>query len=104
MGDDLYIIEIKGIGGTSTDAECAQIGKHRRKREKEHRDKNIYPFYVVNHQRYRNPKERENPPFSVDQISYAESDERGLLTTWELYKRYWMIQKVFLQKKKRVIL
>lgn len=30
-GDDLYIIEIKGIGGTSTDAECAQIGKHRRK-------------------------------------------------------------------------
>lgn len=97
-GDDLYIIEIKGIGGTSTDAECAQIGKHRRKREKEHRDKNIYPFYVVNHQRYRNPKERENPPFSVDQISYAESDERGLLTTWELYKRYWMIQKGFFTK------
>lgn len=92
-GDDLYIIEIKGIGGTSTDAECAQIGKHRRKREKEYRDKTIYPFYVVNHQRYRNPKERENPPFSDDQISYAECDERGLLTTWELYKKYWMIEK-----------
>lgn len=98
-GEDLYIIEIKGIGGTSTDAECAQIGKHHRKREKEYRDKNIYPFYVVNHQRYRNPKERENPPFSDDQISYAECDERGLLTTWELYKRYWMIEKEIFTKK-----
>ena len=36
-GDKLYIIEVKGIGGTSTDAECSQVAKHRRKREKENR-------------------------------------------------------------------
>lgn len=85
---DMYIIEVKGIGGTSTDAECSQIAKHRRKREKEHKDKNIIPIYIVNHQRYIRPDLRQNPPFSMNQIDYAENDERGLLTTWQLYKQF----------------
>ena len=71
-GEDLLIVEVKGIGGTSTDAECSQVAKHRRRREKENRDKNVIPIYIVNHQRYINPKSRENPPFSRDQIDYAK--------------------------------
>ena len=90
--DKLYIIEVKGIGGTSSDAECSQVAKHRRKREKENRDKEIVPIYIVNHQRYMRPSLRQNPPFSVDQIEYAENDERGLLTTWQLYKQFKLIE------------
>lgn len=91
-GNKLYIIEVKGIGGTSTDAECAQVAKHRRRRERENRDKEIIPIYIVNHQRYMNPLSRQNPPFSDNQIEYAESDERGLLTTWQLYNQYKLIE------------
>ncbi len=90
-GDKLYIIEVKGIGGTSTDSECAQIIKHRRTRERENRDKDIIPIYIVNHQRYIDPRLRKNPPFSDDQILYANDDNRGLLTTWQLYKHYKLI-------------
>lgn len=89
---NIFIIEVKGIGGTSTDAECSQIAKHRRKREKENRDKNIIPIYIVNHQRYKKPQLRDNPPFSNNQIDYAESDERGLLTTWQLYQQFHLIE------------
>ena len=90
--DKLYIIEVKGIGGTSTDAECSQVAKHRRKREKEHRDKEIIPIYIVNHQRYMRPSLRQNPPFSDNQIDYAKNDERGLLTTWQLCNQYKLIE------------
>ena len=91
-GDDMFIIEIKGIGGTSTDAECAQIIKHRRRREKENSDKKIFPIYIVNHQRYINPKQRKNPPFTDNQIDYAKSDERGLLSTWQLFQQYKLVE------------
>lgn len=90
--DKMYIIEVKGIGGTSTDAECSQVAKHRRKREKEHQDKEIIPIYIVNHQRYMRPSLRQNPPFSDNQIDYAENDERGLLTTLQLYNQYKLIE------------
>lgn len=90
--NDMYIIEVKGIGGTSTDAECAQVAKHRRKREKENREKNVIPIYIVNHQRYIKPQLRENPPFNKNQIDYAINDERGLLTTWQLYQQFKLIQ------------
>ena len=91
-GNILFIIEVKGIGGTSTDAECSQVAKHRRKREKENRDKEIVPLYIVNHQRYMQPQLRENPPFSENQIDYAYNDERGLLTTWQLYQQFKLIE------------
>lgn len=101
-GDDLYIIEVKGIGRTSTDAECSQISKHRRKREKENPDKDVYPVYIVNHQRYMKPQLRDNPPFSLYQIDYAENDERGLLTTWQLYQQYQLIEEgVFTKEETR---
>lgn len=94
--DCLYIIEVKGIGGTSTDSECAQVIKHRRLREIENIKKGIIrdirPIYIVNHQRFINPNLRKNPPFSNHQIGYALDDERGLLTTWQLFQQYKLIQ------------
>lgn len=102
-GEDLLIVEVKGIGGTSTDAECSQVAKHRRRREKENGDKNVIPIYIVNHQRYINPKSRQNPPFSRDQIDYAENDERGLLTTWQLYQQYKLIEEgIFTKEETRL--
>ena len=95
----LFIIEVKGLGGTSTDSECSQIGKHRRRREKEYPHKEIIPIYIVNHQRYMDPRQRSTPPFSKDQIDYAQNDERGLLTTWDMHKKYKLIESGVFTKK-----
>ena len=46
----------------------------------------------MNHQRYMRPSLRQNPPFSDNQIDYAKNDERGLLTTWQLYNQYKLIE------------
>lgn len=46
-GKKLYIIEVKGIGGTSSDAECAQVAKYRRKREKKIEIKRFYRYTVL---------------------------------------------------------
>ena len=97
--DKLIIAEVKGIGGTSTDAECSQIAKHRRKYEKIHKgSKSIYVLYIVNHQRYMNPRSRANPPFTQNQIDHAISDERGLATTYQLYQWHEMIAQNILCK------
>ena len=83
----VFIIEVKGIGGTSTDAECSQVAKHRRRREKEHRDKEILPIYIVNHQRYIRPSLRQNPPFSDNQIEngiFTKKETRESLDKWGL--------------------
>jgi hypothetical protein len=83
--DCIIIAEVKGIGGTSTDDECSQIRKHRRRFEKENKGKDIIPIYIVNHQRYISPELRRNPPFTKEQIEYAKHDERGLITTYQLF-------------------
>lgn len=85
----------KWISGRS----LPSLAKHRRRREKEHRDKEILPIYIVNHQRYIRPSLRQNPPFSDNQIDYAKNDERGLLTTWQLYNQYKLIENGIFTKK-----
>jgi hypothetical protein len=94
----IFIIEVKGIGGTSTDAECSQIGKHRRRIEKSNRGKDVYAAYIVNHQRFLPPENRANPPFTQQQIEYAENDERGLLTTYQLFLWFGAVNDGVLQK------
>ncbi|MBD2005463.1 MULTISPECIES: hypothetical protein [Cyanophyceae] len=91
----LLIVEVKGIGGTSKDSECSQISKIKYRRSKERGSFDVYALYLVNHQRYLPPKERRNPPFTKHQIADAQSDERGLLTTYELFKLYFAIQEGF---------
>lgn len=94
----LLIIEVKGIGGTSRDIDCSQISKIKHRREKERNKLDVHSLYIVNHQRYQAPRDRKNPPFSPHQIKDAENDERGLLTTWELFKLYNHIEEGIISK------
>ena len=94
----LMVIEIKGIGGTSTDSECSQVSKFKYRRSKERGAFDVFGLYLVNHQRYLPPNERTNPPFNANQVQDAKNDERGLLTTYELFKLYFNIIKGFVTK------
>lgn len=91
LDNGLLVAEVKGIGGTSTDGECSQISKVKYRRARERNSFDVYALYIVNHQRYLPPKERMNPPFNTQQIQDAKNDERGLVSTYELFKLYFNI-------------
>jgi len=92
LDDGLLVVEVKGIGGTSTDGECSQISKIRYRRSRERKKFDVKALYIVNHQRYLPPENRVNPPFTDNQIKDANDDNRGLLTTYELFKIYFLIE------------
>jgi len=94
----LLVIEVKGIGGTSKDSECWQISKIKNRRAKERNSFDVFGLYIVNHQRYLPPIKRTNPPFTKNQIADAQSDERGLLTTYEIFNLYSYIENGFITK------
>jgi len=98
LGKGLLVVEVKGIGGTSTDSDCSQISKIRYRRGKERGTYAVYGLYIVNHQLNLPAQDRAHPPFSGQQIEDAKSDERGLLTTYELFKLYFYIQNNFITK------
>ncbi len=94
----LLIIEVKGIGGTSKDSECSQVSKIKHRRCQERNSFDVFALYLVNHQRFLPPVDRQNPPFSKHQINDAKLDERGLLTTYQLFKLYFNIKEGFVTK------
>jgi len=94
----LLVIEVKGIGGTSTDSECSQISKIKYRRSKERGAFDVFALYMVNHQRFLPPATRTNPPFNATQITDAENDERGLVTTYDLFKLYFNVIKGHITK------
>jgi hypothetical protein len=96
--EGLLIIECKGIGGTSTDSDCSQISKIKHRRCKERGKFDVYALYIVNHQRFLPPLNRQNPPFTANQIRDAENDERGLLTTWQLFNLYFDLENGIISK------
>jgi hypothetical protein len=98
LDNGLLVVEAKGIGGTSQDNDCSQINKIKHRREKERKSWDVFALYIVNHQRYLPPHQRRNPPFSKHQISDAQSEERGLLTTYELFKLYSNIENGLITK------
>jgi hypothetical protein len=98
LAQGLLVVEVKGIGGTSRDSECSQIGKVRRRRERERGSFDVSALYVVNHQRYLPPESRTNPPFTDQQLTDARDDDRGLLTTYELFKLYFAIDGGFVTR------
>lgn len=91
LENGILIIEVKGIGGTSKDKECAQISKIKHRRMEERQAFDVSALYVVNHQRYISPRNRINPPFTANQIKDAQLDKRGLVTTFQLYNAYFDI-------------
>ena len=96
--DKLIVIEVKGIGGTSTDSDCNQINKIKYRRAKERNSFNIFGIYIVNHQRYLPPNRRRNPPFVTIQISDAINEERGLISTWEMFKLFTNVKEGLINK------
>ncbi|MDQ3635137.1 MAG: hypothetical protein M3405_11620 [Acidobacteriota bacterium] len=94
----LLIVECKGIGGTSTDSDCSQISKIKHRRCKQRNTFDVFALYVVNHQRFLPPLKRKNPPFTEHQIQDATNDERGLLTTWQLFNLYFDIENRIITK------
>ena len=93
-----FLLEVKGINGTSTDAQCAQISKIALRRKRANPD-NIYKaIYVVNHQRRQAPKERALIPFNDNQIDDAEMALRGMTFTYELFNIYHMIEAGIISK------
>jgi hypothetical protein len=98
MDDGLLITECKGIGGTSTDADCSQISKIKHRRSKERGKFDVSALYIVNHQRHLPPLKRQNPPFTEHQKQDAINDARGLLSTWQLFNLYFDIQNGIISK------
>lgn len=94
----LLVIEVKGIGGTSKDKECAQISKIKNRRQEERKAWDVSALYIVNHQRYVSPKLRVSPPFTPNQIKDALLDKRGLITTYQLYNAYFDILRGMITK------
>lgn len=94
----LLVVEVKGIGGTSKDKECAQISKIKNRRQEERKAWDVSALYIVNHQRYVAPKLRMNPPFTPNQIKDALLDKRGLITTYQLYNAYFDILRGLISK------
>ncbi|MGL4032735.1 hypothetical protein ACR3LQ_00370 [Kosakonia cowanii] len=93
-----YLFEVKGIGGTSSDDQCAQISKIVYRRERANPDHDYKGVYIVNHQRQKNPKERKNPPFFEQQELDAAIARRGMTYTYELFQVYHMIESGILDK------
>lgn len=91
-GHNLLIIEVKGIHGTSTDNECAQIGKNILRRMREHIYNNVYGLYIVNNEMGKEPLKRTLPPFNDTQIKDAENSTRGLAYTNQLFNLYFEIE------------
>ncbi|MFZ5254070.1 hypothetical protein ACOY6O_08625 [Enterobacter roggenkampii] len=92
------LFEVKGIGGTSTDAQCSQISKVVLRNRKANSQKKFHGIYVVNHQRYKAPLQRTIPPFNDKQIEDAEIGYRGMTYTYDLFQVYHMIEKGILTK------
>ncbi|CAG74536.1 hypothetical protein ECA1632 [Pectobacterium atrosepticum SCRI1043] len=93
-----FLIEVKGIGGTSTDAQCAQISKIALRRRRMYPSNSYRAIYIVNHQRYKAPKDRVLIPFNDNQIEDAEISQRGMTFTYELFNIYHMIEAGILSK------
>ncbi|MBI5403738.1 MAG: hypothetical protein HY959_10090 [Ignavibacteriae bacterium] len=105
LDNGLLIIEVKGIGGTSTDSDCSQISKIKHRRCEERTKFDVFALYIVNHQRFLPPNKRKNPPFTTQQIKDAYLDKRGLLTTYQLYNLYFDIENgIFTKEEVRKIL
>lgn len=92
------LFEVKGIGGTSTDAQCSQISKIVLRNRKANPKHKFHGVYIVNHHRYKAPLQRSIPPFNEKQIEDAEIGSRGMTYTYELFQVYHMIEQGILTK------
>lgn len=96
--NQLVLLEVKGINGTSTDSECSQIDKVVYRRIKQLGKTNVHGVYIVNNQKNVEPLKRQKPPFNETQISDAVNQERTMIYTAQLFALYSDIEKGFITK------
>ena len=94
----LILIEVKGINGTSTDAECSQIDKIVSRRMRELDTTKVHGIYIVNNQKNTDPLNRQVPPFNQTQIKDAENQSRTMIYTSQLHALFFDIDRGYLTK------
>lgn len=94
----LVLLEVKGVNGTSTDAECSQIDKVVARRMKQLKTTEVHGVYIVNNQKNVEPLSRQVPPFNENQISDAQSQDRTLVYTAQLFALHSDIENGYLTK------
>lgn len=94
----LVLFEVKGINGTSTDAECSQVNKIVLRRMKQLKTTDVHGVYVVNNQKNVEPLSRQVPPFNENQISDAENQDRTMIYTSQLFTLFSDIENGFVTK------
>ena len=90
--NELLIIEVKGLYGTSKDNECSQISKIELRRIHERKYSNVHSLYIVNNERGKEPLKRQMPPFTETQIKDAEFAHRAMAYTYQLFNLYFEIE------------
>lgn len=99
LGEDgLLVIEVKGIGGTSTDAQCSQIHKIVYRRAKDRGAFDVHGLYIANNELHKEPLKRTRPPFTSEQIKDAENVERGLAYTWQFFNLFFAVEDGIISK------
>ena len=96
--NQLILLEVKGINGTSTDSECSQIDKVVYRRIKQSGKTNVHGVYIVNNQKNVEPLKRKMPPFNVTQVSDAINQDRTMIYTAQLFSLYSDIENGFITK------
>lgn len=96
--NELLIIEVKGLYGTSKDNECSQISKIELRRIHERKYSNVYALYIVNNERGKEPLKRQMPPFTETQIKDAEFAHRAMAYTYQLFNLYFEIETGIISK------
>lgn len=94
----LVLLEVKGINGTSTDAECSQVNKIVFRRMKQLKTTDVHGVYLVNNQKNVEPLSRQVPPFNDNQISDAENQDRTMIYTTQLFALFSDIENGYLTK------
>ena len=96
--NELLIIEVKGLHGTSKDNECSQISKIELRRIHERKYSNVHALYIVNNERGKEPLKRQMPPFTASQIKDAEFAHRAMTYTYQLFNLYFEIESGIITK------
>jgi hypothetical protein len=92
------IVGVKGINGTSTDKECAQIDKIVSRRMRQLKTTDVHGIYIVNNQRNVEPLKRMTPPFNDNQINDAKGECRTMVYSTQLFALYSDIENGYLSK------
>lgn len=96
--NELLIVEVKGLYGTSKDNECSQISKIESRRIHEKKYSMVHSLYIVNNERGKEPLKRQIPPFTDHQIKDAQYSCRAMAYTYQLFNLYFEIENGILTK------